>query len=101
MVDRNARIKVRLTPRSGKNEVYRVEAGTLFARVTAPPADGAANSALVSLLASVFDVPKSSVRIVSGASSREKLITIDGIEMADLEPDLARFAGRPGAKEKS
>ena len=101
MADPTARIKVRLTPRSGKNEIVRFEAGTLFVRVTAPPVDGAANAALIGLLASVLDVPKSSIRIGSGAASREKMVIIDGKEMADLEPNLARFSDSARAKERS
>jgi uncharacterized protein (TIGR00251 family) len=50
----------------------------LQARVTAPPDKGKANEALVSLLAKAFGVPKSHVAIVSGETSRLKILEIQG-----------------------
>ena len=58
------------------------------ARVRVPPADGKANAALIALLAKALDVPKSAVRIVSGASARMKVVEIEG--------DSARLAIRLG-----
>ena len=57
---------------------------------SAPPVDGAANAALVRLLASELDVPKGSVRIVSGESSRSKVIAVDDVDRASI---VARWPG--------
>jgi uncharacterized protein YggU (UPF0235/DUF167 family) len=60
-------------------------------RVQAPPVDGAANAALVRLVASAVEVPPSSVRVVSGLTSRRKLLEIDDVEpktLRSLWPDL-------------
>ena len=51
----------------------------LRVRVTAPPVDGAANDALVRLLAKTFEIPRTLVTIVSGASSRTKIVELAGI----------------------
>jgi uncharacterized protein len=93
MAKADSTIRVRLTPRSGRTELQRYENGVLHARVTAPPVDGAANTALISLLANLLGVPKSSVSIVSGASSREKKVAIAERTQNEVESLLrGRFA---------
>lgn len=72
-------LRVRLTPRSGRNEIVRVEGDVLHARVTAPPVDGAANRALLELLAGALGVRKTALRIQSGETSREKRVRIEGL----------------------
>ena len=52
----------------------------LRARVSAPAIEGAANQALLRLLADELDIPKRDVRLVAGAASRTKLIVIEGVE---------------------
>jgi hypothetical protein len=52
------------------------EGGQLRAYVTAPPANGKANKALIELLAKHFNVKKSSVKIIKGEKSREKVVEI-------------------------
>jgi len=52
----------------------------LRARVAVPAVEGAANQALLRLLATELDVPKRDVRLVAGAASRTKLVVVDGIE---------------------
>ena len=54
--------------------------GVLRARVAVPAVEGAANQALLRLLATELDVPKRDVRLVAGAASRTKLVVVDGIE---------------------
>ena len=48
-------------------------------RVTAPPVDNAANEALVELIAERLGIAKRQVRVVAGASSRRKIVEIDGV----------------------
>lgn len=73
-------IRVRVTPRSGRNEVVGVEGGILRLRLIAPPVEGAANEACVEFLADLLGVPKGCVEITSGLRGRDKLITIHGID---------------------
>ena len=90
------RFRVRLTPKGGRDAIdgwWTDSAGVpaLKARVAAPPEDGKANAALVSLLARALDVRKSDVRIASGATSRLKVIEVDGDE-AFLQSRLEQAA---------
>ncbi|MCA9847521.1 MAG: DUF167 domain-containing protein, partial [Dehalococcoidia bacterium] len=64
-----ARITIRLSPRASREEIAGERDGAVLVRVTAPPVDGAANEALVKLLAKTLRVPKSAVAIVSGETS--------------------------------
>ena len=76
----DVRFAVRLTPRGGSDLVEGVTDGVLRARVSAPAIEGAANQALLRLLADELDIPKRDVRLVAGAASRTKLIVIEGVE---------------------
>jgi uncharacterized protein len=89
------RLRVRLTPRGGRDRVdgFAADAGgerVLRVRVAAPPVDGAANAALVRLLAKALGVPKSAVTIVSGETSRDKTVEVVG-EPADLAKRLGEI----------
>jgi uncharacterized protein YggU (UPF0235/DUF167 family) len=53
-------------------------------RVTAPPVDQAANTAVIALLAGVLDLPKRAIRIVAGETTRNKSIEIDGVSAEEL-----------------
>ena len=64
--------------------------GTLRARVAAPAVDGAANQALIQLLAAELGVPRRDVRIVAGAASRTKLVVVEGL---DSDRVLAMWPG--------
>ena len=75
--------QVRLTPKGGRDAVEGWAQASdglehLKARVRAVPEDGKANDALIALLAAKLDVPKSAVRIASGATARLKRIEIAG-----------------------
>ena len=59
-------------------------------RVAAPPERGRANEALVSLLASVLEVPASSLRVVGGQRGRAKVVEVDSVELGEVERRLAR-----------
>ena len=53
--------------------------------VTAPPVDGAANAAVIELVAEAFGVPRSAVEVIAGASSRRKTLRVRGATAARLE----------------
>ncbi|MEX1169057.1 MAG: DUF167 domain-containing protein [Chloroflexota bacterium] len=75
----DVRFAVRLAPRSSSNRVDGVIDGVLKVRVTAAAVEGAANTALVHLLAEELGVARRDVRIVAGATSRQKLVVVDGV----------------------
>lgn len=89
------RFAVRLTPRGGRNAIdgWAEDASGkrhLKARVSLPPEDGKANTALIALLAKSLAIPKSSIRIAAGGTSRLKTIEIVG-DRAALEAKLSEF----------
>jgi uncharacterized protein YggU (UPF0235/DUF167 family) len=74
-----------VTPRGGRDAIDGwTDEGTLRVRVAAAPADGKANEAVARVLARAAGVPVSGVRIVSGASSRTKVIEVDGVTPEQL-----------------
>jgi uncharacterized protein len=70
------KIWVSVKPQAKRAEVKKIAEGEYAASVQAPAREGKANQALIELLASYFAVPKSSVKIVRGESSRRKLVEI-------------------------
>jgi uncharacterized protein (TIGR00251 family) len=69
-------ISVRLQPKSSQNRLEQ-DGETYKAWVSAPPVDGAANEALIKLIAKHFGVAPSKVNIVRGHTSREKVLEVD------------------------
>ncbi len=82
-------ITVRVIPRSRKNSVE-WEQNMLKVRLTAPPVDGAANEALIALLAERLAVPRLFISIIRGATSRQKTVEITGLTMENLEQRIKR-----------
>lgn len=87
-------LRVRLTPKSSRDEIGGVEAtaegDAVKARVRAVPEDGKANAALETLVAGWLGVAKSAVAVVAGGKSRVKRVAVAG-DAADL---AARIAAR-------
>ena len=75
---------VRLIPRAARSAVAGVREGALVARVTAAPVDGAANNALLELLSGALKVPKSAIRIDSGATSPRKRLSVPSAALERL-----------------
>ena len=72
------RVSVHVQPRASRSEIVGLHGAALKVRLHAPPVDGAANEALVELIADVLNVPRRAVRIVAGLSSRAKTVEIAG-----------------------
>ena len=93
------RLAVRLTPRGGRAAIDGWAADGegrpyLKVRVAAPPVEGAANAALIALLAKTLGLPKSALSIASGAGARLKLIDIGDCDALSL----ARVLGPPSGR---
>ncbi len=80
--------RVKCRPGSPSTRERGLHDGALRVDVAAPPEDGAANDALIRWLAKTLGLPRASISISAGASSREKSLRISGITKADAE---ARF----------
>ena len=81
-------IRVKLLPKSSKNQIVGREGDLFKVKVVAPPIEGKANKALVALLARKLRVPKGAIEIISGKSSRLKLIRIDGLAQEEINRAL-------------
>lgn len=69
-------LSVRVTPRASANAVGGERDGALLVHVTAPPAEGRANDAVVAVLARALDLAPSDVRIERGGGARTKLVSV-------------------------
>ena len=84
-----SRISVYVQPRASKTMVAGMHDGCVKVRLAAPPVDGAANAALIEFVADSLKVAKSRVRIVSGQTSRRKVVEVDGVSADQLTAALS------------
>ena len=82
---RGAILKIRVVPRARTNALTMESPGTLRARLTAPPVDGAANRALIELLARELGLKRADFELLQGERGRDKLVAVHGWTAADLE----------------
>lgn len=84
-----SRINIYVQPRASKTTVAGMHDGCVKVRLAAPPVDGAANAALVEFVAERLRIAKSRVRIVSGQTSRRKVVEVDDVSVEQLAAALA------------
>jgi uncharacterized protein (TIGR00251 family) len=82
------RFAVRVQPRSSREGVDGVHGDALRVRVNAAPVEGAANEAVVEVLAKALRVPKRAVTIVGGAAARSKVVEVRGVTAAAVRVTL-------------
>jgi uncharacterized protein (TIGR00251 family) len=70
-----------VTPRASRTAIAGWRDGVLLVKVTAPPADSAANAAVIELIAETLDLPKRAVTIVRGDTSRQKHVRVEGMSL--------------------
>jgi uncharacterized protein (TIGR00251 family) len=88
-------IVVRISPRSSRNEITEIQAdGTIKIKLTASPVEGAANKALIEFLAEILETPKSNIEIISGQTSRGKLVTILDLDSATVQERILNHSPR-------
>jgi uncharacterized protein (TIGR00251 family) len=75
---------VKVHPRAKKNAITGEVGDALKLSLTAPPVDGKANDACIEFFARLLRVPRSSVTIASGLSSRNKVIRVAGLSVEEL-----------------
>ncbi len=78
------RLAVRLTPGAGVDRIDGAVDGTLRARVAARPVDGAANEALLRLLADALGVARRQVTLRTGGRGRVKVVEVEGVDGARI-----------------
>jgi uncharacterized protein (TIGR00251 family) len=84
-----ASFEVRVHPRARKNAVTGQVGDALKISLTTPPIEGRANEACIEFFAKLLKVPRSSVTIASGLTSRNKVIRVAGLSAAELSERLA------------
>jgi hypothetical protein len=75
-------LRVRVQPRASKDALAGEREGALVVRLTAPPVEGAANEALARFLGKALGVAPSAVRVTSGATGRNKVVSVAGLDAA-------------------
>jgi uncharacterized protein (TIGR00251 family) len=75
---------VKVHPRAKKNAITGELGDALKVSLTAPPIDGKANQACIEFFAKLLKVPRSSVTIASGQSSRQKVIRVIGLSAEEV-----------------
>ncbi len=83
-------IKVQVQTRASRDELVGPHGDFLKVRITAAPVAGAANKHLLKFLAKQLKIPQSQVSLKSGATSKNKSISIQGISGAEVRERLTR-----------
>ena len=86
----NVTFAVKVHPRAKKNAITGEVGDALKVALTAPPVDGKANEACIEFFAKLLKVPRSSVSIVAGSTSRNKLIRVAGLSAEEVRGRLTR-----------
>jgi uncharacterized protein YggU (UPF0235/DUF167 family) len=83
------RFPVRVKPRASRDRLEGWVGGVLQVRLTAPPVEGAANEALVRLVAGGLGVAKGRVAVAAGGRSRNKVLAVDGLTLDEVKTLLS------------
>jgi len=86
---KSVKISVRLQPKASREEIGSWdEDGTLRVRVKEPPVDGAANAALLRLLAKCLGISKDAISIIHGVAGRNKILKVEGLSVGQIKNRL-------------
>jgi uncharacterized protein len=88
-------LPVRVHPGARKNDITGVHDGALKISLTTPPTDGRANEALIAFIAARLHIPRSRIAILTGTTSRSKILSIASLSAAEVRARLA--ADLPGS----
>ena len=87
--DEGLTLRVRVQPRASRDALAGEREGALVVRLTAPPVEGAANEALSRFLGKALGVAPSAVRVVSGTTGRNKVVSVAGLDAATVRERLS------------
>ena len=82
------RLEIKAVPNAPKSQVVGWLGDALKVKIHAPPVEGKANEALCSFLAEALDLPKRSVRLARGETSRKKIVEIEGLTLQEISSRL-------------
>ncbi len=89
--DKGVVVTFKISPNAKKNEIIKDESGIKI-KITAQPVEGKANKALVEFLSKQFKIPKTSVQIIKGETSKDKTVLFETSENEKIEL-LTNFFG--------
>jgi uncharacterized protein (TIGR00251 family) len=85
-------VAVHVTPRSRKDELTGISPdGTLRVRLAAPPVEGAANKALLELLARILGVRTASLEIIGGEKGKDKIVSVVDLDAHLVEEKVRKY----------
>jgi uncharacterized protein (TIGR00251 family) len=90
----STRLRLRVSPGATRAGVIGRYGEAWKVRVAAPPEGGRANEAVVRLLAETLSVPRDAVKLVSGQSTRDKVVELTGVDGSQAERRLTAAAGK-------
>ena len=90
MAGRSTRLRLRVSPGARSNAIVGRHGEGWKVRVTAAPDDGKANEAVLRLLAERVGVPRVNLKLVSGPSSRDKIVELTGVDAAEADRRLGQ-----------
>lgn len=85
-------LTIRVHPGAKRNAITGLHADSLKVALNAPPIEGRANDAMIAFIAESLSLPKSRVVLLSGASSRSKVLRITGKSAAEVHAALSPSA---------
>lgn len=88
--DDHVRLRVHVQPRASRTEIVGEHGDSIKIRIAAPPVDGEANAELERFVAKLLGVARTHVRVVSGESSRQKVVDIEGVSSATVKAAIER-----------
>jgi len=84
MTESEARISLRVYPGAARSEVVDFSSGVWRVRVAAPPVKGKANRELIALLSRLLALDKRAITIISGHTSRNKVVAVAGLTQPEV-----------------
>jgi len=79
----NLTLRIKVEPRSSKSEIVGPYGDGIKVKLTSPPVDGKANKELIELLSKELKIPRKNIEIISGQSSKNKVVRIIGLNKID------------------
>ena len=83
---------LRVVPRASRSEIAGIQDESLKIRITAPPVEGRANEACITLLSDFLQVPRSRIAILGGSKTKNKRVFVGGITRHHIEVRLRDHA---------
>ncbi|HTO04914.1 MAG TPA: DUF167 domain-containing protein [Opitutus sp.] len=81
-------LALKVIPNAPRNEIVGRLGDAIKVKIHAPPLEGRANDALCEFLAECLNVPRRGVTVVRGDTSRQKVVRIDGLSLAEATSRL-------------